>query len=86
MGTSAKVRNQVFSAKTWFLRPWEELRAAAWQVRRAHHPDTLSFAVPGAKRYQTEHYHNTPHRFASISVTGQQCALMCEHCQGRLLA
>lgn len=72
--------------KTWFLRPWDNLQAAAWEVRRAHHPDTLSFAVPGAKRYQTEHYCNTPHRFASISVTGQQCALMCEHCKGRLLA
>ena len=69
-----------------FRRPWDKLQSAAWNARRAHHPDTLSFAVPGAKRYETEHYRNTPHRFASISVTGQQCALQCEHCQGRLLA
>ncbi|MFQ6102138.1 MAG: radical SAM protein [Anaerolineae bacterium] len=72
--------------ETLFRRPWDELRSTAWDVRRAHHPDTLSFAVPGAKRYETEDYHNTPHRFASISVTGQQCALQCEHCKGQLLA
>lgn len=72
--------------KALFHRPWEELQAAAWQVRQRHHPPDLVFAVPGAKRYQTEHYHNTPHRFASISLTGRQCALQCEHCRGQLLA
>jgi len=73
-------------AQALFERPWGELQAAAWEVRRTHHPDTLAFAVPGAKRYETEHYVNTPHRFASISLTGRQCALQCEHCRGRLLA
>lgn len=72
--------------KDLFHRPWEELQAAAWQVRQRYHPADLVFAVPGAKRYETEHYRNTPHRFASISLTGQQCALQCEHCQGQLLA
>ncbi|MDY7077680.1 MAG: radical SAM protein [Chloroflexota bacterium] len=69
-----------------FHRPWTELQAAAWEVRQRHHPDDLVFAVPGAKRYETEHYRNTPHRFASISLTGRQCALQCDHCRGRLLA
>ncbi|MBU0703538.1 MAG: radical SAM protein [Chloroflexi bacterium] len=72
--------------KVLFRRPWEDLQAAAWEVRRTHHANDLTFAVPGAKRYETEHYRNTSHRFASISVTGQQCALQCEHCKGRLLA
>ncbi len=72
--------------KALFHRPWEELQSAAWEIRQRHHPADLVFAVPGAKRYETEHYHNTPHRFASISLTGQQCALQCEHCQGQLLA
>ena len=71
--------------KVLFHRPWKELQSAAWKVRRTHHADDLTFAVPGAKRYQTEHYCNTPHRFASISVTGRECALQCEHCKGRLL-
>jgi len=73
-------------AEALFHRPWEELQSTAWQVRQRHHPPDLVFAVPGAKRYETEHYHNTPHRFASVSLTGRQCALQCEHCQAQLLA
>ncbi|MEE9616164.1 MAG: radical SAM protein [Anaerolineae bacterium] len=73
-------------AEALFRRPWKELQAAAWQVRQRYHPPDLVFAVPGAKRYETEHYHNTPHRFASVSLTGRQCALQCEHCRGQLLA
>ncbi|MCP4542969.1 MAG: radical SAM protein [Chloroflexi bacterium] len=72
-------------SETLFNQTWEELQSAAWEARRAHHPDDLTFAVPGAKRYDTEHYQNTPHRFASISLTGRDCELMCEHCKGRLL-
>ena len=73
-------------AEALFRRPWKELQVAAWQVRQRYHPPDLVFAVPGAKRYETEHYHNTPHRFASVSLTGRQCALQCEHCRGQLLA
>jgi uncharacterized radical SAM superfamily protein len=69
-----------------FRRPWAELQAQAWETRRRHHPDELAFAVPGAKRYETECFTNDPHRFASISLTGQHCALQCEHCRGQLLA
>lgn len=72
-------------SETLFYRPWESLQSAAWEVRQRCHAPDLTFAVPGAKRYQTEHYRNTPHRFASISLTGQSCELMCEHCRGRLL-
>jgi uncharacterized radical SAM superfamily protein len=73
-------------AERLYRQPWEVLQAQAWEARRAHHPDVLRFAVPGAKRYETEHYANDPRRFASISVTGHRCALQCEHCRGQLLA
>ena len=69
-----------------YRRPWAELQAEAWAARRRHFPDDLAFAVPGAKRYDTECYANDPRRFASISLTGRQCTLQCEHCRGRLLA
>lgn len=72
-------------AERLYRQPWEVLQAQAWEARRAHHPDVLRFAVPGAKRYETEHYANDPRRFASISLTGRRCALQCEHCRGRLL-
>jgi uncharacterized radical SAM superfamily protein len=55
-------------------------------VRQRHHLPSLSFAVPGAKRYETEHYTNDPRHFASISLTGTRCAQQCEHCRGQLLA
>ena len=72
-------------AEVLFRRPWAELQEAAWEVRQRYHPADLVFAIPGAKRYETEHYRNTPHRFASISLTGRRCALLCEHCRGQLL-
>jgi len=68
-----------------FNLPWEELQRAAWEIRCAHHPPELSFAVPGAKRYETGHYRNTRWRFASISLTGRHCELQCDHCRGRML-
>lgn len=72
-------------AEPLFHRPWEELQAEAWEVRQRHHPAELVFAVPGVKRYDTERYANSPHRFASISLTGRRCALGCDHCRGKLL-
>lgn len=68
-----------------FRRPWDELQPAAWAVRQRHHPPVLPFAVPGNKRYDTEHYRNSPERFANVSLTGRRCALLCEHCRGHLL-
>ena len=73
-------------AERLYRQPWEDLQAQAWEIRRARHPDVLRFAVPGAKRYETEHYANDPRRFAGISLTGRQCALQCEHCRGQLLS
>ena len=73
------------AAESLFHQPWEELQRAAWAVRQQHHPPVVHIAVPGVKRYETEHYRNTPHRFANISLTGERCALQCEHCRGQLL-
>ncbi|MCL7453532.1 MAG: radical SAM protein [Anaerolineae bacterium] len=65
--------------------PLEELLARAWQVRVEHFRPSLDLAVPGARHYRTEHYVNTPHRFATISLTGTACALNCAHCERHLL-
>lgn len=74
------------SAERLFRLPWAEIRSKAWDIRRRHHANELAFAVPGAKRYETEHYRNTSYQFASISLTGRHCDLLCEHCRGRLLS
>ena len=68
-----------------FHQPWEELRSAAWAVRQQYYPPIVLCAVPGVKRYETEFYCNTLYQFASISLTGERCALQCDHCRGELL-
>jgi len=47
---------------------------------------TIHFYAPGLKRYRTSEYADQePGRFVSVSVTGAQCALQCDHCQSRVL-
>ena len=50
----------------------EELLKAAWEVRQRNLGEEVRF------------YYPLP-RFPSISVTGDRCALNCQHCQGRYL-
>ncbi len=66
-------------------RPLDELLVEAWAVRETHFPPVLKLAAPGAKRYEMGGFCNNPDRFTAISLTGQACALRCEHCQGQLL-
>ena len=49
-------------------------------VRKIH------FYAPGLKRYRTSEWAGQePGRFVSVSVTGAECALQCDHCQSRVL-
>ena len=45
----------------------------------------IKFYVPAFSYYKNPHFKSSPKCFPSISVTGDSCALGCEHCQGRLL-
>jgi lipoyl synthase len=45
----------------------------------------LVFAVPGGKVYINDYYTNSPGSFLNISITGQDCKLMCRHCRKELL-
>jgi len=72
-------------ASALFALPWPELQALAWKTRQEHHPPVVDFAVPGLKRYQTEHYQNNARRFAAVSISGSLCKRGCQHCEGRLL-
>ncbi|MCJ7473358.1 MAG: radical SAM protein [Actinobacteria bacterium] len=45
----------------------------------------LTFAVPGGKVYINDYYTNSPGSFLNISITGQDCQLMCRHCRRELL-
>jgi hypothetical protein len=60
--------------------------SAAFALRRANFPDEVTFHAPGLKRFKTSEYDGQDvARFASISVTGTECALACEHCKTQVL-
>ena len=59
---------------------------SAFALRRAHFPDEMTFHAPGLKRFKTSEYaQQNAVRFVSISVTGTECALACEHCKMQVL-
>ncbi|HHT9119882.1 MAG TPA: radical SAM protein [Candidatus Hypogeohydataceae bacterium YC41] len=46
----------------------------------------ITFYVPGIKHYETEEFvQKAPSSFLPFSVTGNECALGCDHCKGELL-
>ncbi len=53
---------------------------AAWQKARTHLGTTFTFYLPGTIRYGRQRG-----RYAAISITGDHCELLCEHCRGLLL-
>ena len=53
---------------------------AAWQTARTHLGTAFTFYLPGMIRYGRRRG-----RYAVISITGDHCQLLCEHCQGLLL-
>jgi lipoyl synthase len=69
----------------WIRTPLSELQAEAFRIRKLHFGNELTFAVPGMVSYQTSDLPSHPEHFAAVSVTGRNCALKCDHCQGKLL-
>lgn len=58
----------------------------AFVLRREQFSDEISFHAPGLRRYKTAEYTNHDHlRFVSISLTGAECALACDHCNMNIL-
>lgn len=59
---------------------------SGFEVRRANFGDRMDFFAPGLKRWETPEW--KPHsnrRFLPVSVTGDACALHCDHCQAKVL-
>lgn len=69
--------------------PFEELDPLfdeAYRVSRKKFGERIVFYMPGMIHFDTEFYKTTnPYSFPSISLTGTECRLMCEHCKGKLL-
>ena len=45
----------------------------------------MHFYAPGLRRYRTSEWGPDAGRFVSISVTGADCALACDHCNSKVL-
>ncbi|MBN2125136.1 MAG: radical SAM protein [Deltaproteobacteria bacterium] len=56
------------------------LFAEAWDIARARHGREFTFYLPGMIRYGRERG-----RYPALSITGNRCDLLCEHCRGMLL-
>jgi uncharacterized radical SAM superfamily protein len=68
-----------------FHEPLPKLIEQAWKIREKRFAPEIFFAAPSAKKYESEYFSNSPNAFVHISVTGNRCSLMCEHCRGILL-
>lgn len=73
------------SIESWLELPTSVLLSEAWRSRRRYFENTVLFAAPGAKGYDNEFYQNKPEKFVTISLTGNECTLNCEHCGKKLL-
>jgi hypothetical protein len=65
--------------------PLNELQSEAFRIRKAHFGNELTFSIPGTTSYHDNTVPSQKDRFAAISVTGNHCALRCDHCNGKLL-
>ncbi len=59
---------------------------APFHIRKESFDDTIEFYAPGLKRWETSEWKPAnARRFLPISVTGDACALQCDHCQANVL-
>ncbi len=62
-----------------------ELVEEAWKVRNLRWGHRLVMSTPSPHAYGTPDHRNRPGSWAQFSVTGQTCALNCEHCGASVL-
>ncbi len=62
------------------------VKATALAERISNFGPTIDFYAPGLKRWQTQEWQpKNSRRFLPVSVTGNACALQCDHCQAKVL-
>ncbi len=69
----------------WRRTPAAELAEMAWRERMSNFPARLFASAPGAKRYHNAFFASRSRSFVNLTVTGEACALGCDHCRGKLL-
>ena len=64
----------------------QELMEQAFAIRKANFCDDIKFYAPGLKSYNIPEFEQkNPRAFLPISLTGNACALDCDHCDTRIL-
>ena len=56
-----------------------------FDIRKENFSDEITFYGPGLKPHSTSEFSGSMKEFVSISVTGNNCALNCEHCNTKML-
>lgn len=81
MSDALKLPTPVYEASDFKVSP------LCLELRHQNFPERdITFYAPGLKRYKTKDYACHNHKeFVSVSVTGDSCALNCEHCQTKML-
>ena len=64
----------------------KSLMDQAFEIRKANFCDDIKFYAPGLKSYNIPEFEQkNPNAFLPISITGNACALDCDHCDTKIL-
>lgn len=64
----------------------KKLMDEAFAIRKSNFCDDIKFYAPGLKSYNTPEFEQKkPNAFLPISITGNACALDCDHCDTKIL-
>lgn len=63
----------------------QDLIESAGRLSREHFGRRIAFAAPSQKYYDIGLYRSQRRKFLTLSVTGEACALGCEHCGAKVL-
>lgn len=64
----------------------QSLMEQAFAIRKANFSDDIKFYAPGLKSYNIPEFEQKkPNAFLPISITGNACALDCDHCDTKIL-
>lgn len=72
-------------SRAWSDTSLSDLLATAHEITGRHFPREILFAAPSQKHYDTGIYQNQRKEFLTMSVTGDACGLMCDHCGTKVL-
>jgi len=62
------------------------LQEQAFSIRKTHFSNQINFYAPGLKSYSIPGFEQkNPQAFLPISITGNACALNCDHCDTKIL-